>query len=311
MAKVIIGIHGLANKPPRETLAKWWKASIREGLQHVGAPDAEFELRMVFWADLLYANLLHEDPRFRFDPLYNAEPYHEAREGDLVEYRENWVDKVRATVLDWGGSLTDYARQKFDLDVVASWLLGKLLRDLAFYYDEEREIHPKDGPPARARTILDATLKEAVLAAAGDEIFLIAHSMGSIIAYNTLRDIGRSDPECKVAEFVTIGSPLGLPYVKNKIKSERDYDPDVRTPTCVTGSWTNYADRKDPVAIDIRLQDDYGANSAGVRVGDDLIHNDYHSRDDDGKDKKRNPHKSYGYLRTPELSRQIKAFLDE
>jgi len=28
MSKVIIGIHGLSNKPPEDTLAGWWKDGI-------------------------------------------------------------------------------------------------------------------------------------------------------------------------------------------------------------------------------------------------------------------------------------------
>ncbi len=32
MTSVIVGIHGLANKPDRQTLSKWWETSIREGL---------------------------------------------------------------------------------------------------------------------------------------------------------------------------------------------------------------------------------------------------------------------------------------
>ena len=33
MAKVIIGIHGLGNKPPKDILEKWWKLSIEEGFK--------------------------------------------------------------------------------------------------------------------------------------------------------------------------------------------------------------------------------------------------------------------------------------
>ena len=43
----------------------------------------------------------------------------------------------------------------------------------------------------------------------------------------------------------------------------------------------------------------------GIRVKDDLVANDYL-----GLDGKANPHKSYGYLRTPELSKCVKEFLD-
>ena len=32
MPKIIVGIHGLANKPEKDVLAEWWVKSIREGL---------------------------------------------------------------------------------------------------------------------------------------------------------------------------------------------------------------------------------------------------------------------------------------
>ena len=107
-----------------------------------------------------------------------------------------------------------------------------------------------------------------------------------------------------MSSFITIGSPLGLPHVKGKIIKERHYDRDVRTPSIVTESWVNYADKDDKVSFDVHLRDDYGENRLGIRVIDDLVANDYH--DPSGKE---NPHKSYGYLRTPELSKHVKRFL--
>ena len=68
MAKIIIGIHGLANKMPKATLEDWWKKSIREGLRNIGY-TGWFEFKMVFWADKLYKNLLHDDKDFYFDNL--------------------------------------------------------------------------------------------------------------------------------------------------------------------------------------------------------------------------------------------------
>ncbi len=137
---------------------------------------------------------------------------------------------------------------------------------------------------------------------------LIAHSMGTIIGYDVLRDIGRKDPSFEIAHFVTIGSPLGLPHVKAKIIEERTYAGTkrkrVRTPTVVTERWVNYADRRDPVAFDSHLRDDFGSNSRDIRVEDDLVINSYQSPSGEP-----NYHKSYGYLRTPELSEHIAAFL--
>ena len=36
MKKIIIGVHGLGNKPPADVLEKWWAASIQEGLAAIG-----------------------------------------------------------------------------------------------------------------------------------------------------------------------------------------------------------------------------------------------------------------------------------
>ena len=68
--------------------------------------------------------------------------------------------------------------------------------------------------------------------------------------------------------------------------------------------WTNLADRRDPVSLDIRLRDDYDENDRGVKVKDDLVYNDYVNGEGEG-----NAHKSYGYLRTPELTSIVKKFL--
>ncbi len=66
----IIGIHGLANKPPRDEKAAWWHAAIREGLdRNLGLRVAEADLpfTFVYWADLRYPQPLSGDR--------NREPY--------------------------------------------------------------------------------------------------------------------------------------------------------------------------------------------------------------------------------------------
>ena len=45
-ASVVIGIHGLKNKPEKNLLARWWVMSLQEGLQRNLdlAPPLAFEL---------------------------------------------------------------------------------------------------------------------------------------------------------------------------------------------------------------------------------------------------------------------------
>lgn len=313
MKKIIIGIHGLSNKPMKDLLAGSWKKALEEGLKNVGY-SGEIPFENVHWADLLYKHPLHEDREFDFDSLFNEEPYVAAKPSALREYRDSWKDDVTAVTLATVGSSIDVMKRYFGMNKLADWVLQKWLKDLAFYYDENRVLRDRNGNSGRASEVLQGELLTALRKHKDEEIMLIAHSMGSIISYDTLRNIGQSnapeDAGLVVPYFVTIGSPLGLPHVKGKIIEEREYDGEneaarVHTPSVVTKSWVNYADRKDPVAADVHLRDDYQANKKGVRVIDDLVANDYQAPNGE-----RNPHKSYGYLRTPELSRHVKAFLE-
>ncbi len=323
--KVIIGIHGLANKPRATQLKTWWRTALAEGLQKTCGRRATPPLEMVYWADLLYRHALHDDAAFDFDGLYNDEPYVPAEAGALNTYRDGWLDRGRAALQDISGDVADGLKRHFGMDAVSDWLIARFLKDLDFYYDTARRIRARKPPRGSgemtlARTVLQDELRAELRRHAGKDVMLIAHSMGSIIAYDVLRDVGRStdpaDRGVSVSHFVTIGSPLGLPPVKAKIVEERGYDRRrhrslrVRTPTIVTASWYNFADRRDPVAFDTHLQDDFHPNDAGVRVVDDLVENDYLAPPAaGGKQRKHNAHKSYGYLRTPELSAHVAAFL--
>lgn len=170
------------------------------------------------------------------------------------------------------------------MDALAEKVLKSKLKDLYRYYEK---------PAIRKK--LRERLRKAILENRDKRLMVVAHSMGTIIAYDVLRELGSEDATLSIEHFVTIGSPLGLPHVKHKIIEENRL---VRTPSVVK-KWSNLADRRDPVALDIHLRDDYEANYAGVRVNDDLVMNDWGGIN----------HKSYGYLRTPEFSDLLKNFI--
>ena len=75
MSKIIIGIHGLGNKPPKELLKEWWHKSICEGLRKVNRFRFEPHFELVYWADILNdkpLNNLITDPE---NPYCLDEPY--------------------------------------------------------------------------------------------------------------------------------------------------------------------------------------------------------------------------------------------
>lgn len=281
MTHLIIGIHGLSNKPPAAALAEGWEQAIREGLKrNMDVHPTSLNFHSVYWADVMYDEPIENNP----------EPYHEAPgDGPLPIYEDSWRDVLRARAKDIGGSALDATKRWFGIDAVADEILEHKLEDLSRYYNEED-----------VRAELRGRLKNRLRRRDYRGVMVIAHSMGSIIAYDALRELGREEPDLHVDHFVTIGSPLGIPHVKLKMAEESDR---LRTPSVVK-RWTNMADRRDLVSLDTHLTDDYDANMDDVKVQDDLVVNGYVSPN--GKE---NHHKSYGYLRAPELTRLIASFI--
>jgi len=281
MSYMIIGVHGLANKPPTAQHEPDWVKAIVEGLKrnyNVTPPTINF--RLVYWADVMYPSPLHPD----------EEPYLAAEgTGPLQTYKDGWLDALRATVSSVGGNAWDAAKRWFGIDEVADVVLQLKLKDLARYYEN-----------VTIREKLRERLRSAIQEEQPKRIMIIAHSMGSIISYDVLRELGKAGSRLSIDHFITIGSPLGLPHVKGKIFEENQA---LRSPSVVQ-QWTNFADRRDPVAFDTHLGDDYEANDRGVTVRDDLIINSYKSPSG-----KTNYHKIYGYLRAPELSDIVRKFI--
>ncbi|MCH7838125.1 MAG: hypothetical protein IIC26_06405, partial [Chloroflexi bacterium] len=241
-----------------------------------------------------------------FDDLYTGQVYREAEPGALKKYEGGLLDDIKAAFLGFGGAAFDALRRLRFAGKLDDRVLHRIkeVRDLGLYYDENRKIRDREKKLRPVRQVIMDELKNALLPLEGQQIMVIAHSMGSIIAYDVLRDIGQEKPAFGLAHFVTIGSPLGLEPVKDKIHETYKKRGHRRTPTIVTKRWANYADRDDPIAIDKHLSDDYGPNDRGIHVEDDLVLNDYVNPSGD-----RNAHKSYGYLRTPELSEHIRDFI--
>ena len=290
----IVGVHGLRRKPPLEILREGWIGALQEGLRRNHGLDIDVDhlgFELVYWADWLGVA--------PYGPGEDPEPYIEAEgTGSLPVYRNRWRDHVLTEALDVASAPVDWAdsqrsldalKRYIGLDELAMQFLKVRVADLAEYY----------GDPDR-RAQLRQKLRDALRSNRGKRIMLIAHSMGSIVAYDVLRDLGKQIPEFEVSHFVTIGSPLGMPYVLHKIREE---NASIRTPSVVQ-RWTNLADRRDPVAVDVHLADEFEPNDRGVSVDDKLVINAY--RNSEGKS---NHHKIFGYLRTPEAAELVRAFV--
>jgi pimeloyl-ACP methyl ester carboxylesterase len=279
--KLIIGIHGLRNKPEPDILRGWWTAAIAEGLsRNREGEKVDVDLVLAYWADVMYSSpvVLAEE----------AEPY-VAGGGTGPLPKGISLRRIAAARIQEGvGKVLELVFGTPVTEEMVSDALKTRAPDL-HRYEHDRA----------AREAVQERLRERLRSAhvSGAQIMLIAHSMGSIIAYDVLAGAGRSLPGLRISHFVTVGSPLGLAPVKEILAAP------LRVPECVR-HWTNLADPRDHVARwDTRLASDFGENSAGAAISDHLVINGYVSPSG-----KPNPHKVYGYLRTPEMSELIASF---
>lgn len=298
MSKVIIAIHGLANKPDKQTLSTWWQEAIQEGLVNNDLKCKLPKFEMVYWADLLYSETLDINITDTKSPYYLEDPY--TPSVNIQIKKEDYSTRIK--ILDYFNSKTNSIFLNEDLTakypMVSEALVRLFFKDLESYYSN---IKRKD------KTLLRDSIRQRLVDVLEyykhDEIFLIAHSMGSIISYDVLSLLCK---EINIDTLLTIGSPLGSPIVKSKFakdsKSLGTKIKQFKTPANIEKYWLNYADIEDKVCVNYRLADNYIENKKNIKVSDYLVHNDFYNKGE------RNAHKSYGYLRCSEVSKAISTF---
>ncbi|MCF7824692.1 MAG: lipase family protein [Candidatus Marinimicrobia bacterium] len=301
MKKMIIGIHGLGNKPPANILKDWWLRAMREGLTRLNFDTKEIPFELVFWADILHPELLDTEISDKHQPGYVEEPYvpgsttgdplRESLRAKLFKYVDKQLDSI---FLDEDMTL--------NLAGVTDVIIRKYFGDLGAYFQDD--CVSLTNQDCSARKHIQDRLLTVLKKYSGYDILLVGHSMGSIVAFDIL---SRYADELKINTFVTIGSPLGLPFIMGReLARQRSQNPDLKrpmVPESIQKQWINLADIEDKVAMDHALNDDYLKNQKGVGIEDHAVYNDY------AIDGKRNPHKSFGYLRTPEFSGILEGFL--
>lgn len=125
-------------------------------------------------------------------------------------------------------------------------------------------------------------------------ILLIGHSLGSIIAYDTLWLLSHVDPApCVVDQFLTIGSPLGTQYAQKRLLGHGAAGR-TRYPTNIR-RWCNVSAVGDLAAFDPRVRNDFHRMLKlgiieDIRDYEKPVYNFFHIHG------ALNVHRSYGYL---------------
>ncbi|MFY0690080.1 MAG: hypothetical protein JXQ90_23105 [Cyclobacteriaceae bacterium] len=301
MKKVIIGIHGLGNKPSKRVLTNYWKKSMQEGLSKVDEGLVLPDFRMVYWADVFNDAFLSRRKRLPDDPYYLDEPYVRSMPGMVSDDQT-----LRQKVLDYLNVQLNQVFLNEDLTLNYSFLTDLILKkyfiELSAYFHET--CYDENKIECMAKDLIRRRAVRMLRKYEGYSIMLVGHSMGSIVAFDVLSFLV---PEIQINTLVTIGSPLGLPIVISKIAAEQkvrsNKEAIMKTPPGVVRHWFNYSDLTDKIAFNYKLSDDFRSNAHRVGPKDELVVNDYMIEGE------RNPHKSFGYLRTPAFAKMLRDFI--
>ena len=175
----------------------------------------------------------------------------------------------------------------------------QLMAETRRYFEDE------GGIATRIREHVKSVLRP--LYRSGAEVMLVAHSLGSVIAYDVLWELTWQDGSpWRVDHLLTLGSPLGMFYVQRRLRGHAEAG--IRRYPGNILHWTNVSAQGDLTALDRGLRDDFGAMRELGLVQDitDYTHGIQTSfRTAAGP----NPHRCYGYFFNPLVARMITGWM--
>ena len=274
---LIVYVPGLKPKPPADLHHHELVRCLVEGMRRVDADiatDVGKEFHLVSWTYDFYGE--HRDINLDIADIETILTKTGPSEKDIET-----VTSFKRRFARWLFRTADYL--PFLIPHFATEEIEIHLRDFHRYLRNNR------GASEAARKKVKTVLIEA--ANAGRPILVFGHSMGSVIAYESLWQLSREMKSDVSVDLLTTGSPLGQTIVQRHLMGSHSPGED-RYPANIR-QWTNIAAVGELTAIDRVLKNDF---SKMIELGliadiDDLdSFNYYHMHG------ALNVHAEYGYL---------------
>lgn len=291
----IIFVPGKNPKPPPEQYRQQLLRCLLEGVRKAD-PGVHAELAalpdfftLIAWNHGYYGRYAEFDDAPWVDRLLEKQ---EASPEDIREARR-WRVRI--------GRISHLIADRFPalIRLIRNPRLRASIEDTAGYFEN------RAGIAEKVRSPLLECLRE--FGAVDAPILVIGHSLGSVIAYDTLWTASHIEPvHCTVDLFLSMGSPLGMRFVQQRLLGHDAAGP-LRYPTNIR-RWLNITSVGDPYAIDPRLRNDF-AEMVELGLIDDIRDNGepvytWFRSPQLGL----NVHRSYGYLVTREIGSVIAAW---
>ena len=304
--KHLILVHGRSFKPASPDLEALWFDALHHGLQRAASTAAltSYDMALktfIYYGDISNAFLLNKGRTYDVqDDLTDRRACLTAlqrfQSADFIEPRGKTQYNRLPGASGWKRRSAS-AMEGLDFVALAAPLIRRCAPDVAHYWNTDSQF----GSDVRWRLTqpLRTALEEQ------HDICLIAHSLGTMVAYDVLwklsyygeyQSLRQNCP--RVNLLLTLGSPLGNRTVRKHLKGGRARGLR-RYPTLIR-RWQNFAAKDDYIAHDSTLADDY----SGLSVITD--HRIYNLAVRHGK---AHPHHGTGYLIHPQVAEAVSTWL--
>ncbi|EAU54942.1 alpha/beta hydrolase [Mariprofundus ferrooxydans] len=278
-------IHGIGNKPEQKELLTRWRRALANAATPLDLSAEGVTSEMVYWADVLYAEPVSSDT-YEESSSEGSDIEGVAGETEVVSLSQStdtdeslWISAIAQRLGTESFNLYDHSEAQSSFSapegsfaneleriplpwVVKKEFLRRFIRDVHHYLFNSTST-PRPGETYEVQTEIRKRFIEKLKLAdgkAGPHI-VVSHSMGTVIAYDCLKRV----PECPCVDaLITIGSPLGIDEIQDKLKPEwsrNDGFPQEK----VISDWNNFFDPLDIVSrLDTHLANDY--KREGVEV---------------------------------------------
>ncbi len=313
----IIMIHGRSTKPAKKTHAALQKRALLTGLERANPAKAKkvksgkVKLDIVYYGDInnsimaadsakVKKQLSAKDPDLGNAPCIPAGSIETALD-DLEKVR-NFNKAAYRKVVKANKDLRfmDEAAWALSTFAALTTMTFANMTAIKFATADMGAYLTRRSVGSAVRERLQAPLKRALMR--GDDICLVSHSMGCMVAYDVLWKFSRmseyraiQDKGTKV-RWVTLGCPLGEAGVKANLydANERSFPGGTdKHPRGIVSDWHNVAAVDDFISHDSTMKGDYRLMKKYdyvKNITDRRIYNCYAERGTS------NPHKFYGYL---------------
>lgn len=245
MSKKLVFIHGRAQqKKDAQALKREWIAAWREGLskQNLQLPIPETDIRFPYYGDTLDDLVGGKDPAEAAKVIIRG-PASQTERDFIRDVLEEVRKKAQITKAEVDAEIPAQVKERGPLNWPWVRAILKVIdRKVPFGSSTAIALFTRDVFAYLTRSGISTEIDSGVQAAIqpNEPTVVVAHSLGSVVAYNILRREGEQR-QWKIPLFVTVGSPLGVTRIRQGLAP-------TKYPACA-GEWFNAMDDGDVVAL--------------------------------------------------------------